>query len=183
MIIFYKASREMIPFSLVCDHSSQCLDQSDEEFCVYPPCLGFSCVNKQCVPHNQACDRMNKNCIDATDEGCAYCGIGGGGHTYVRSFMVWDLVPDSAIIKSPTVNQYTFEHIKLNETCPSTHFRCPGSYCLPVYMRCNGVPDCPLHQDEYMCHTFTCPGFYRYALWFFPIIMNNRNNFSNEDYS
>ena len=46
--------------------------------------------------------------------------------------------------------------------CPETHFRCPGNgYCLPVYVRCNGVYDCPGHEDEVGCDVYTCPGFYR----------------------
>ena len=46
--------------------------------------------------------------------------------------------------------------------CPDTHFRCPGDgYCLPVFVRCNGVHDCPGGQDEVGCGSYTCPGFYR----------------------
>ena len=46
--------------------------------------------------------------------------------------------------------------------CPETHFWCPGKdYCLPVFVRCNGVYDCPGHEDEEGCDVYTCPGFYR----------------------
>ena len=41
---------EHVPYSLVCDHSQDCLDSSDEDFCVHPPCSGselFECTNKQ----------------------------------------------------------------------------------------------------------------------------------------
>ena len=49
-----------------------------------------------------------------------------------------------------------------NATCPDTHFQCPGEgYCLPVYVRCNSVYDCPGREDEKGCDRFTCPGFYR----------------------
>ena len=39
-----------VPYSLVCDHSQDCLDLSDEDFCVHPSCSGswqFECVNMQ----------------------------------------------------------------------------------------------------------------------------------------
>ena len=46
--------------------------------------------------------------------------------------------------------------------CPLTHFQCPPrGYCLPVFVRCNGVKDCPGQEDEARCRFFTCPGFYR----------------------
>ena len=48
-----------------------------------------------------------------------------------------------------------------NARCPETHFQCPHSYCLPVYVRCNGVNDCPYHEDEAGCDSYVCPGFYR----------------------
>ena len=51
-------------------------------------------------------------------------------------------------------NQYTH--------CPHSHFECRGiCHCLPVYVRCNGVYDCPGRQDEASCDSYTCPGFYR----------------------
>ena len=39
-----------VPYSLVCDHSQDCLDSSDEDFCVHPTCSAswqFECVNMQ----------------------------------------------------------------------------------------------------------------------------------------
>ena len=41
---------ERVSYSLVCDHSQDCLDASDEDFCVHPPCSTsgqFECFNKQ----------------------------------------------------------------------------------------------------------------------------------------
>ena len=46
--------------------------------------------------------------------------------------------------------------------CPESHFWCPDKdYCLPVFVRCNGVYDCPGHEDEEGCDLYTCSGFYR----------------------
>ena len=46
----YRIGSERVSYSRVCDHSQDCLDASDEDFCVYPPCAGthhFECFNKQ----------------------------------------------------------------------------------------------------------------------------------------
>ena len=38
----------------------------------------------------------------------------------------------------------------------------PGlGYCLPLYVRCNDVYDCPHHEDESFCDDPNCPGLYR----------------------
>ena len=47
---------EYVPYSLVCDYNPDCLDSSDEDFCVYPPCSGswlFECTNKQVMELQQ----------------------------------------------------------------------------------------------------------------------------------
>nr|KAG5689452.1 hypothetical protein BaRGS_026013 [Batillaria attramentaria] len=57
---------------------------------------------------------------------------------------------------------FTIYALGRNSTCPETHFRCPGDgYCMPVYVRCNDVYDCPGKEDEAACDSYTCPGFYR----------------------
>ena len=48
------------------------------------------------------------------------------------------------------------------ETCPETHYQCPpDGYCLPVFTRCNGHPDCPGQEDESDCDSYVCGGLYR----------------------
>ena len=50
----------------------------------------------------------------------------------------------------------------VDAACPETHFWClDKDYCLPVFLLCNGVYDCPGHEDEHGCDLYTCPGFYR----------------------
>ena len=46
--------------------------------------------------------------------------------------------------------------------CQPTHILCPDNwYCLPVFVRCNGVYDCPGKEDEQGCKDGVCPGYYR----------------------
>ena len=46
--------------------------------------------------------------------------------------------------------------------CPHTHFPCShDTYCLPVFVLCNGVWDCPGKEDEDGCEGYQCPGYYR----------------------
>ena len=47
------------------------------------------------------------------------------------------------------------------QTCPQTHFQCPSWHCLPLFLRCNEVEDCPRGEDELGCDTLPCPGYYR----------------------
>nr|KAG5708620.1 hypothetical protein BaRGS_033041 [Batillaria attramentaria] len=47
-----------------------------------------------------------------------------------------------------------------NHQCVLEEQRCHEGYCLPVYLRCNNVDDCPGREDEAGCDGYTCPGFY-----------------------
>ena len=52
---------EHVPYSLVCDHSQDCLDSSDEDFCFHPSCSGsrlFECGNKQVKRKKNASDKV-----------------------------------------------------------------------------------------------------------------------------
>ena len=47
--------------------------------------------------------------------------------------------------------------------CPGSHFMCRDDEgpCLPVFVRCNTILDCPGREDEAGCQEYTCPGYYR----------------------
>ena len=62
---------------------------------------------------------------------------------------------------SPDFEPLTSTHQE-DVQCPETHFQClDNGYCLPVFLRCNGVYDCPGKEDEGQCDVYTCPGYYR----------------------
>ena len=152
----YKASMftcedgtQTLHYSLVCDHVEQCPDDSDEAFCVHKPCSAdmFSCNNHQCFGKAVQCNGR-LDCFDKSDESCSI-----GLAKKSRK-----LPPPPAIIDLS--GNGTF-HVKASYDCPPTHFKCLDNYCLPVYLRCNGIADCTKHEDEVACDSYTCQGYYR----------------------
>ena len=67
------------------------------------------------------------------------------------------------IIEMDGRGSFTGRAMEADDPCPETHFRCPGEdvYCMPVYLRCNQVKDCPHGEDELSCETVSCPDYYR----------------------
>ena len=142
-----------IPYTLVCDHVNQCPDYSDESFCQFRltcPANTFRCHNGQCIAKDGECDGLH-HCTDESDELC--------GPVNTRRFPPLTLPP--ATVYMTGRGHYDLLPMNESDLCPVTHFRCPGGYCLPVYLRCNDFADCPGREDEDNCTSYTCPGFYR----------------------
>ena len=157
-VAMYTCSNEAatLPYTLVCDFRNDCHDHSDEYFCKHPSCIDhFQCDNGQCVTYDKHCDLLS-DCLDSSDEeNCV---------DYKLIKVQFESVPPPpALITFDGTGNFTRVKMELNESCPDTHYRCPGelNYCLPVYTRCNGVYDCIDREDEQGCEEVTCPGFYR----------------------
>ncbi|KAL8603654.1 hypothetical protein ACOMHN_017151 [Nucella lapillus] len=104
----------------------------------------FLCRNgRQHVQYSLLCDHHN-DCNDESDEDfCAFPAPPSVIHFTGTGSSTVTAVNGSSVL----------------ETCPETHFQCPDDgYCLPVYVRCNGVLDCPQGADEAACDSYTCPG-------------------------
>ena len=143
-------SHESLHYTLVCDHIQHCADNTDEDFCQYSSCPTSSggCKNGQCIPIGKVCDGKS-DCYDNSDELCR--------RWTMRTF----LFPPPGILH---LNNKGLPYlVRLHKTgeCPLTHFECYQGFCLPIYLRCNGVDDCPNREDEAYCKRYTCSGFYR----------------------
>ena len=146
-------STRHIPYTLVCDFHADCADRSDESFCVHQDCTGgFLCDNGQCLTTSQVCDGR-QDCRDVSDE--LFCKLG-----VARDPVLFN-PPPPVVISFTSEGDFRRQSLGSTEHCPDTHFLCPDSDCLPVYVRCNGVHDCPGWEDELRCDSHTCPGFYR----------------------
>nr|KAG5710562.1 hypothetical protein BaRGS_013208 [Batillaria attramentaria] len=129
------------------------LDYCDAQMMTY-----FLCEKEACVRLDALCDGQPQ-CVNGDDE--AYCDT---KDVNVQR----DTPPPPAIVHFTRDNSILIKPVntsdKLNapHPCPQPHFQCPGGdYCLPVFVRCNGVYDCPGKEDEAECDSYTCPGFYR----------------------
>ena len=144
-----------IHYTLVCDHIQHCPGGEDEDLCYFPECQSheFHCGRGQCVPRTQLCDRQ-QNCANFLDELSSVC---------TQSFdeMYLTFMAPPARIDMDGVGHYFMEKMNSGEDCPGSHFLCPDELCLPVYLRCNGVPDCLGEVDELNCESYTCPGYYK----------------------
>ncbi|KAL8616946.1 hypothetical protein ACOMHN_041864 [Nucella lapillus] len=158
-------SSQRIPFTLVCDYLADCNDRSDEDFCVYPPCSldkPIPCgASGQCFHGSNWCDNKDFKCKNAIDDN--FC------MPTIYMFPETQLVYDRVYRLPSMVNFYTgntkftnLEAYEQDSECPLTHVQCPlVPYRLPVFLRCNGVFDCPHREDEDDCQSYVCPGYFR----------------------
>ena len=150
-------TKEFIQYTFVCDFKRDCADGSDEDFCVHGQhCMGFTCDSGQCIRLQDECD-FYPDCEDESDE----IRCEGYSHNFVFR---QNKIPPPAVVYFDGSGRLTQIAMNESQPCPETHFRCPGKldYCMPVYVRCNGVYDCVGREDEAGCDSgVTCPGFYR----------------------
>ena len=155
-----------VAFTLLCDFLRDCLDGSDETFCRHAPtCTGHACLNGQCVTTGQVCDGMGQ-CTDLSDEErCVttrYNRLTADAR-FPRVPIKESAFPSPSLLTLDGHGYFTQQKMDVGQPCPDTHFRCAGSRgnCVPVYVRCNGVHDCPTREDEAACDRYSCPGYYR----------------------
>ena len=110
----------------------------------------------QCVSISALCDDI-KQCVDGSDE--QRCDP---PRFQSRSSLDLPILVDFQRTGDIVRTSLRADKGSVDSLCPETHFWCPDrDLCLPVFVRCNGVYDCPGHEDENGCDVYTCPGFYR----------------------
>jgi hypothetical protein len=88
------------------------------------------------------------------------CGTYSHGIHDIAKFYMTPLTNDSDVNDTRFHDNNSTVAIQ-DDACPAWHFRCVSALlCLPVYMRCNGVPDCPRGVDEAGCSSYKCPSLY-----------------------
>ena len=126
-----------------------------------------TCFVNQCVVHDAYCNKKTE-CTDQTDEWDCTNTFNTKRDPHpppaVLHLNVTDNEHDTDLFHVDPLQRRTADMLteKVSVLCPETHFQCPGNgYCLPVFMHCNNVVDCPGREDEQGCQQLQCPGFYR----------------------
>nr|XP_054761373.1 uncharacterized protein LOC129267772 [Lytechinus pictus] len=154
--------------NLICDLVDHCFDNSDETSCGSSSENIFTCYSGDDHPLSVQCDGI-VDCIGSSAEdelstceyrqlnhGCKADEIQCNNAACVSrdSQCIYDIDPSAYITGCRDVS-----HLRLCDDfeCPAYFTKCPGSYCIPLRFRCNGVWDCANGEDEMECSSFVCP--------------------------
>ncbi|KAK7087894.1 hypothetical protein V1264_021886 [Littorina saxatilis] len=178
--------RRTVPYSLVCDFREDCDDASDEAWCVHrEKCAGFTCHNGQCLTETAHCD-VRRDCWDGSDELCDHIHLltrtisrmlpptlisfDGQGNFSQTPLSPSDSCPETHLrcsdgnclpvfVRCNGVYDCSDKADEVecdNVTCPG-FYRCrSSSVCVHPDHLCDGWPQCPQRDDEWLCQA-QCP--------------------------
>ena len=115
----------------------------------------------QCYASQQYCDGQ-MDCVNEDDEGsCTLLNeVGVNAEDPPPPPAAIDFIKNGSTVTKSL--PWPVNAARNFSVCSDTHYQCLNNgYCLPMFTRCNKVYDCPLHEDEENCDSYTCPGHYR----------------------
>ncbi|KAL8560513.1 hypothetical protein ACOMHN_023786 [Nucella lapillus] len=116
----------------------------------------------QCFASSQFCDGQVE-CVNGDDEGDCISTRELRSERYLSPLppAVIDFVKNGTTIFTRIETEDKGQQLS-SVICPETHYQCAhNGYCLPTFTLCNDLFDCPDHEDEADCDSYTCPGHYR----------------------
>ncbi len=141
ILLFKCEDNEFIPEALVNDSIPDCSSGEDESY-YYVTRIDFHSESKCPLDKNFPCFHGDTKCF-SLDELCIY-----------------ELQPFSKGILKYCRNGRHLANCTLFD-CPS-HFKCPGYYCIPWVMVCDGKYDCPYADDESLeCADRSCSNMFK----------------------
>ena len=99
----------------------------------------FLCFDVKTVSALLSGKYADSDCYDSSDE---VCETG-------RQTLALTTLPPAVLHVDDTGQPFLFWMD--SDECPLTHVQCFQGFCLPIYLRCNGVDDCPYREDEISC--------------------------------
>ena len=171
-----------IPLSKFCDGIVDCQDMSDEILCLTEFQMSsqnafdenhFRCTSGHTISITLVNDTVPDCPVHGDDEVWPYESMSSimvsgdkimiaciPGHPkfyfhYQLCQLTWDSAGHLATCRNGAHLRDCIYH-----SCPH-QYKCPYSYCIPVYAVCDGRVDCPDGNDETDCHTLLCPHFLR----------------------
>ena len=121
-----------ISISYICDGTSNCMDGSDKEACAFVV-IPIHDIGDYISEHLQT--KINGVC----EKNMLMCDLDNNGFCYHHyHWCVYEVLVDY-VLQCPGLQHLQFCE---NYECPSM-YQCSMSYCIPMYMTCNGVADCP----------------------------------------
>ena len=181
-------AKTTVPYTLVCDFRKDCEDASDEVFCVHTnECWGFRCRSGQCVHSSTRCD-LAEDCWDGSDELCTHYfnRYGTTNRMFPPALIDFDSYGGFTQTELEEDDPCPQTHFRCPEgyclplycRCNGVSdcwgkedeagcegYQCPGFYrclsssvCVHADHLCDGWPQCPQRDDEWLCDDGCPPG-------------------------
>ena len=128
--------------SRVCDGTADCVDSADESSCPHITLPDVTTTSSKVVQTYEECPDEWTLC-NVFD---TFCFPNSNICVFNRGLY-------------SSVHCHNTEYLRFcrQHQCP-TMFKCKASYCIPSFMVCDGILDCPVGEDEEQCGSIACPG-------------------------